>query len=49
LGLGTLKAAIRRYQQDKLLADAGVSRPTTPPADDGLVYGEGAAEAAKKK
>jgi nitrogen fixation NifU-like protein len=49
LGLGTLKAAIRRYQQDKLLADAGVSRPKTPPADDGLVYGEGAAEAAKKK
>jgi nitrogen fixation protein NifU and related proteins len=49
LGLGTLKAAIRRYQQDKILAAAGVSRPKTPPADDGLVYGKGAAEAAKKK
>jgi len=48
LGLGTLKAAIRRYQQDKLLADAGVSRPKGSPADDsGLVFGEGAAEAAK--
>jgi nitrogen fixation NifU-like protein len=49
LGLGTLKAAIRRYQQDKLLADAGVYRSKTPSTDDGLVYGEGAAEAAKKK
>jgi nitrogen fixation NifU-like protein len=49
LGLGTLKAAIRHCQQDKLLADAGVSRPKSPPPDDGLVYGEGAAEAAKKK
>ncbi|HEX2098031.1 MAG TPA: iron-sulfur cluster assembly scaffold protein [Rubrobacteraceae bacterium] len=49
LGLGTLKAAIRRCQQDKLLADAGVSRPKSPPPDDGLVYGEGAAEAAKEK
>jgi len=49
LGLGTLKAAIRRYQQDKRLADAGVSRPKAPPADDGLVYGEGAAKAAKKQ
>jgi nitrogen fixation NifU-like protein len=45
LGLGTLKAAIRKYQKDKRLADAGVSRP-----DDGeFVFGEGAAEAAKKK
>ncbi len=50
LGLGTLKAAIRRYQQDKRLADAGVSRPEGPPADEsGLVFGEGATEAAKKK
>ena len=44
LGLGTLKAAIRKYQKDKRLADAGVARP-----DDGeFVFGEGAAEAAKK-
>jgi hypothetical protein len=28
LGLGTLKAAIRKYQKDKRLAEAGVSRPT---------------------
>ena len=49
LGLGTLKAAIRRYQQDKLLADAGVSRPKEPPTDEsGLVFGEGAAEAARR-
>ena len=45
LGLGTLKDAIRKYQKDKRLADAGVPRP-----DDGeFVFGEGAAEAAKKK
>jgi nitrogen fixation NifU-like protein len=45
LGLGTLKAAIRRYQQDRHLERAGVSRH----ADDGdFVFGEGAAEAAKK-
>jgi nitrogen fixation NifU-like protein len=45
LGLGTLKAAIRRYQQDRHLERAGVTRP-----DDGeFVFGEGAAEAAKKK
>ena len=44
LGLGTLKAAIRKYQKDKRLADAGVARP-----DDGeFVFGEGAAEAAKR-
>ena len=49
LGLGTLKAAIRRYQQDKVLADAGVTRPGQKPvADEGLVFGDGAAEAAKK-
>ena len=49
LGLGTLKAAIRRYQQDKVLADAGVSRPQAPPDDGvGLVFGEGAAEAASR-
>jgi nitrogen fixation NifU-like protein len=47
LGLGTLKAAIRRYQQDKRLDEAGVSRPTVPPTDEGgFVFGEGAAEAA---
>ena len=46
LGLGTLKAAIRKYQKDKRLSDAGV----TPPADEGeFVFGEGAAEAAKKQ
>jgi nitrogen fixation NifU-like protein len=46
LGLGTLKAAIRRYQQDKHLERAGVTRP----ADDReeFVFGEGAAEAARK-
>ncbi len=46
LGLGTLKAAIRRYQQDRRLERAGVPRP----ADNGeeFVFGEGAAEAAKK-
>ena len=45
LGLGTLKAAIRRCQQDRHLERAGVSRH----ADDGdFVFGEGAAEAAKK-
>ena len=48
LGLGTLKAAIRRYQQDKRLAEAGVSRPTGPAPEEGLVFGEGAAEAAHK-
>ena len=47
LGLGTLKAAIRRYQQDRRLERAGVTRP----ADDSgeFVFGEGAAEAAKKR
>jgi nitrogen fixation NifU-like protein len=46
LGLGTLKAAIRRYQQDRRLEKAGVARP----ANDGeFVFGEGAAEAAKKR
>ena len=44
LGLGTLKAAIRKYQKDRRLADAGVARPT-----EEFVFGEGAAEAAKKK
>ncbi len=48
LGLGTLKAAIRRYQQDKRLAEAGVSRPQAPvPEEGGLVFGEGATEAAQ--
>jgi nitrogen fixation protein NifU and related proteins len=46
LGLGTLKAAIRRYQQDRHLERAGVVRQ----ADEGdFVFGEGAAEAAKTK
>jgi nitrogen fixation protein NifU and related proteins len=49
LGLGTLKAAIRKYQQDKRLAEAGVSRSKElPPDEAGLVFGEGAAEAARK-
>ena len=48
LGLGTLKAAIRRYQQDRRLAEAGVFRPQAPPTDEsGLVFGEDAAEAAR--
>jgi nitrogen fixation protein NifU and related proteins len=46
LGLGTLKAAIRKYQKDKRLAEAGVSRPTE---DGDFVFGEGAAEAAKRE
>ncbi len=52
LGLGTLKAAIRKYQRDKLLDDAGVVRPQGPaPAaqEESLVFGEGATEAAKKE
>ena len=44
LGLGTLKAAIRKYQKDQRLAEAGVSRPD----DGGFVFGEGAAEAAQR-
>ena len=45
LGLGTLKAAIRKYQKDKRLAAAGVTRPE----DTGdLVFGENAAQAAKR-
>ena len=44
LGLGTLKAAIRKYQKDRRLERAGVARP-----DDGeFVFGESAAEAAKR-
>jgi nitrogen fixation NifU-like protein len=46
LGLGTLKAAIRKYQKDKRLSDAGV---TQPPDDGEFVFGEGATEAAKKQ
>jgi len=45
LGLGTLKAAIRKYQKDRRLADAGVERPDA----GGFVFGEGAAEAAKRE
>ena len=44
LGLGTLKAAIRKYQKDRRLEKAGVTRPD----EGGLVFGENAAEAAKK-
>ena len=43
LGLGTLKAAIRKYQKDRRLERARVTRP-----DDGeFVFGEHAAEAAR--
>ena len=43
LGLGTLKAAIRKYQKDRRLERAGVRR-----TDDGeFVFGENAAEAAR--
>ncbi|MGB3681218.1 MAG: iron-sulfur cluster assembly scaffold protein [Rubrobacteraceae bacterium] len=48
LGLGTLKAAIRKYQRDKRLDEAGVSRPGAPDEGGGLVFGEGASEAAKE-
>jgi nitrogen fixation NifU-like protein len=48
LGLGTLKAAIRKYQKDRLLADAGVSRPEGSTEEGGLVFGEGATEAAQR-
>ena len=44
LGLGTLKAAIRKYQKDRRLAEAGVARPE----DREFVFGEGAAEAAQR-
>jgi nitrogen fixation NifU-like protein len=46
LGLGTLKAAIRRYQQDRHLERAGVTRPVDDREE--FVFGEGAAEAARK-
>jgi nitrogen fixation NifU-like protein len=47
LGLGTLKAAIRRYQQDRHLERAGVTRPSDERQEE-FVFGEGAAEAARK-
>ena len=43
LGLGTLKAAIRKYQKDRRLELAGVTRPD----EEDFVFGEHAAEAAK--
>ena len=43
LGLGTLKAAIRKYQKDRRLERAGVTRPD----EEEFVFGEHAAEAAK--
>jgi nitrogen fixation NifU-like protein len=43
LGLGTLKAAIRKYQKDRRLEEAGVERPD----EGGLVFGDNAAEAAR--
>jgi nitrogen fixation NifU-like protein len=43
LGLGTVKAAIRKYQKDRRLERAGVTRPE----DEGLIFGDTAAEAAK--
>ncbi|QYJ15357.1 hypothetical protein Rxycam_01178 [Rubrobacter xylanophilus DSM 9941] len=45
LGLGTLKAAIRKYQKDRRLDAAGVERPDD---GDGLVFGEGAEAAARR-
>ena len=47
LGLGTLKAAIRRYQQDRRLERAGVTRPLADDGEGEFVFGEGAAEAAR--
>jgi nitrogen fixation protein NifU and related proteins len=48
LGLGTLKHAIWKYQRDRRLAEAGVSlSPESVPEEGGLVFGEGAAEAAQ--
>ena len=47
LGLGTLKAAIRKYQKDRRLEEAGISRPQATPEEGGLVFGEGAESAAK--
>ena len=44
LGLGTLKAAIRKYQKDRRLDEAGVERPD----DGGFVFGANAAEAANQ-
>ena len=49
LGLGTLKAAIRKYQRDRRLDEAGVSRPGLQDDGGDLVFGEGAAEAARKE
>jgi nitrogen fixation NifU-like protein len=43
LGLGTLKAAIRKYQKDRRLEEAGVERLD----EGGLVFGDNAAEAAR--
>jgi nitrogen fixation NifU-like protein len=51
LGLGTLKAAVRRYQKDLQLAEAGVTRPGAESKEEqteGLVFGEGAGEKAKE-
>lgn len=48
LGLGTLKAAVRKYQKDRRLDEAGVSRPAPMDSDD-FVFGEGAADAARKQ
>ncbi len=48
LGLGTLKAAVRKYQRDRRLDEAGIERPGAPDST-GLIFGEGAAEAAKKE
>jgi nitrogen fixation NifU-like protein len=51
LGLGTLKAAVRKYQRDRMLSEAGVGpnggSPDESPEPGGLVFGENAAEAAQ--
>jgi nitrogen fixation NifU-like protein len=44
LGLGTLKAAIRKYQRDRQLSAAGLGPKSE---DEGLVFGDTAEEAAK--
>ena len=49
LGLGTLKHAIWKYQRDRRLAEAGVERSEGPPNERGLVFGEGAADEARRQ
>ncbi len=48
LGLSTLKSAIRKYQRDKRLAEAGVAHQALP-EDGDFVFGEDAAKAAERE